>query len=201
MLPSAEADFKVKILRILQDEYNEMASRVEMPLNNSPASDSRSMNNMDHWKDTDSWMLRLQGWLHTTVNGLGIARLKAHPVGLATETHIVLQSSERYLSMKQVDRKFFVHCWKVQSFFLFFFVRYPLYCGWEENRTYMNSKMEILFFLKTKNSSIRLNICIIWTIFKCFSVSVHYNYNKHWCLAHHNNNCILKMHFSKWSTG
>lgn len=47
--PSAEAaDFMVKILRIWQDAYKEMASSVEMPLNNPPASDSRSMSNTDH---------------------------------------------------------------------------------------------------------------------------------------------------------
>lgn len=131
--PSAEAaDFMVKILRIWQEAYKEMASSVEMPLNNSPASDSRSMSNRDHWNNSQK--------------GTGRARMTTQPSGrignlnvkrtsswfCCKHTHIVLQPSERYLSMKQVDRKSFIHRWKVQSFLLIFFVRYSLNSRWEE---------------------------------------------------------------------
>lgn len=97
-LPSAEAaGFMVKILRIWQDANKEMASNVEMPLNNSPASDSRSMNSMAHWGDTDSRISRLQGWVNNTANGLKKAIWKGHRlkssrarVGLATITLLTL---------------------------------------------------------------------------------------------------------------
>lgn len=76
-LPSAKAtNFMVKILRIWQDAYKEMASNAEMPLNNSPASDSRSMNNMDHCEDTDRRILWVQGQLNNTANVLRAPRRK-----------------------------------------------------------------------------------------------------------------------------
>ena len=80
-LPSADAaGFMVKILRIWQEANKEMASSVEMPLNNSPASDSRSMNSMTHWGDTDSRVLRLQGWLNNSAHGLRRVIWKGHYV-------------------------------------------------------------------------------------------------------------------------
>lgn len=149
-LPSAvAAGFMVKILRIWQDANKEMASSVEMPLNNSPASDSRSMNSMAHWGEMDSRILRLQGWLNNTANGLRRAIWKGHLKIVQSESwfsynhaHVVFQASERDLCMKQVHRKSFINCWKVQSFFLFISVRYPLKRGKDMHKYYIRCQLK-----------------------------------------------------------